>query len=140
MQPLVFFSIAIGVILLLVLFILLLKQNKPEAFQKNNMRTSSAMGRGMGAGIAIGMGAGVALGVAADNIALGIALGAGIGISMGVAIGQSLQKKEESNHLRRNASNEKTRDSNIRAVRTISLVFILSCLLAMGILLFINLK
>ncbi|WP_303924336.1 hypothetical protein [Draconibacterium sediminis] len=91
---LLFAGLAIGILLLSVLVIILIKQNKAGMYSANNQLASKAMGRGIAIGYAIGMGPGIALGVALDNIGLGIALGAGIGISIGVALGESFKKKE----------------------------------------------
>nr|WP_321356510.1 hypothetical protein [uncultured Draconibacterium sp.] len=93
-STLLFAGLAVGILLLSVLVIILIKQNKAGMNSANNQLASKAMGRGIAVGYAIGMGPGIALGVALDNIGLGIALGAGIGISIGVALGESFKKKE----------------------------------------------
>ncbi|WP_319589956.1 hypothetical protein [uncultured Draconibacterium sp.] len=93
-STLLFAGLAVGILLLSVLVIILIKQNKAGMYSANNQLASKAMARGIAIGYAIGMGPGIALGVALDNIGLGIALGAGIGISIGVALGESFKKKE----------------------------------------------
>ncbi|WP_321372755.1 hypothetical protein [uncultured Draconibacterium sp.] len=93
-STLLFAGLAIGILLLSVLVIILIKQNKAGMYSANNQLASKAMARGIAIGYAIGMGPGIALGVALDNIGLGIALGAAIGISIGVALGESFKKKE----------------------------------------------
>jgi hypothetical protein len=83
------------VLLLAILAVLLIRQNKAEHFRHKSETGRKAMGRGIAIGYAIGIGPGIAIGVALDNIGMGIAIGAGMGISIGVAIGAGLKKKAE---------------------------------------------
>ena len=140
-QPALIIAITVGTILLLILIVLLIKQNKPGSFGRKKTSHSSAMRRGMGSGIAIGMGTGVALGSAMDNIALGITIGAAIGTSLGVALGQSLQKKEEDNlHLQRNSKTETIHSYGSSRKRNISFMILLIGFLTLGIIMLFKLK
>ena len=140
-QPVFIIALAVGIFLILLLIILLIKQNKPESFGQRRTRTSSAMGRGIAIGIAIGMGSGVAMGTAMDNVALGIAIGAGVGTSIGVAIGQSLQKKEEENrNLQKHPGQQNIQIRRSKTQVIIAYMILLIGFLALGIIMFFNLK
>ncbi|MDX8339981.1 hypothetical protein SLH46_12345 [Draconibacterium sp. IB214405] len=130
-STLLFAGLAVGILLLSVLVLVLIKQNKAGVNKGNNELASKAMGRGIAIGYAIGMGPGIAFGVALDNIGLGIALGAGIGISIGVALGESFKKKElakTNQKIKRQTISEQTAMPKIIVLLMALFVFLLLAL------------
>lgn len=94
-RPTLITAATVVLILILVLTVVLIRQNKAGTYPRDKKVSSAAMRKGMGVGIAVGMGLGVSLGAAMDNMGTGIALGSGIGASMGLAMGAAFQKKED---------------------------------------------
>lgn len=134
MNPLAIVATAIGFALLLILFILLIKQLGGSSGKPVRRAPHEAMGKGMGIGIAIGMGAGVAIGTALGNVALGIAIGAGIGVALGAAFGKSFQEKEQKNN--RTAPVKETDASGRRNLVIIAILALVAGLVIAGILFF----
>ena len=138
--PILFVALAVAFVLLLVLIVFLVKQNKAGMQSNYNVGSSNAMGKGMAIGIAIGMGTGVALGAALDSMGTGIAIGAGVGVSMGVAFGSTFEKKElEGKNLNPELRSYPYKQNRKSAIY-IGLAAFFAGLLILGLIFFLNLK
>ncbi len=133
-------GVVIGVFLLLILIILLVKQNKPDKFRDRRLRRSPAMRRGIGAGLALGMGIGAALGTSMKKPEIGIVFGVAIGIAMGVAFGNSMKKREESRLINRNSRYLYEDSANQKKKLIVGVIAVLAGIIILGILLFFKTK
>jgi len=123
-------TISVVLILVAILAVILIRQNKSGTYPHESEASSKAMGKGIAIGYAIGMGPGLAIGIALDNIGMGIAIGAGVGVSIGVAIGASLKKKEEaqSGTLIKKGSKQE----EMKIARVLALIILMIGLLVLG--------
>jgi len=128
-SSIIFIAISVVLILVAILAVILIRQNKAGTFPRESEASSNAMGKGIAIGYAIGMGPGLAIGIALDNIGMGIAIGAGVGVSVGVAIGASLKKKEEKAGIH---GKQKSIPKEAKIAKLIALVIALAGLLILG--------